>query len=73
MTTDLVAGVTRTRIIDWVRNWPLSNFESSSEPRSKTVKAPGVTGLGVGDGENRISAGDGEGTSTFCDVIFQAV
>ena len=54
----------RTRIIDCVSTWSLSNLESSSEPRSRTVNAP-VVGLGDGDwgtGEVNRSVGEGVGT-----------
>ena len=36
------------------------------------MKAPGMTGLGDGEGENRISAGDGDGTRSILAVAFQA-
>src|SRR5260370_41868686 len=76
MTTSLVAGSTRTRIIDWVRTWSAENFESSSEPRSRTVKAPCCeTGLvdGEGDGEKRVASGEGEGTTAATPVSWSAV
>src|SRR5713226_7453145 len=51
MITCLVAGRTRTRIIDCVSTWSAENLESSSDPSSKTVKAPGCT-RGLGDGDD---------------------
>jgi hypothetical protein len=44
MVTSLVEGMTRIKIIDWVRTWSELNLESSSEPSSSTVNAP-VTAL----------------------------
>src|SRR5260370_37855419 len=76
MTTSLVAGSTRTRIIDWVRTWSAENFESSSEPRSRTVNAPCCeTGLGdaEGEGEKRVASGEGEGTTAGTPVSWSAV
>src|SRR5450759_1533240 len=73
MVTSLVAGCTRMRIIDCVRTWSEVNFESSSEPRSRTVKAPCCpTALGEGDGEKRMPAADGEGIWTVCAVELKA-
>src|SRR5712691_3189607 len=46
-------------IIDWVSTWSPLNFESLSEPRSKTVKAPG--GRGVGEGAPVEIDGEGVG------------
>src|SRR5260370_19884971 len=76
MTTSLVAGSTRTRIIDWVRTWSAENFESSSEPRSRTVNAPCCeTGLGdaEGEGEKRVASGEGEGTTAGTPVSWSAL
>src|SRR5947208_17097832 len=58
--TSFVEGTTLTRIIDCVRTWSALNFESSSEPSSSTVKAPG-TELGDGEGgrEVKLEVGDG--------------
>src|SRR5260370_40314144 len=75
MTTSLVAGSTRTRIIDWVRTWSAENFESSSEPRSRTVNAPCCeTGLGdaEGEGEKRVASGEGGGTTGGTPVPWSA-
>ncbi len=61
--TSLVEGTTLTRIIDWVRTWSALNFESSSEPSSSTVKAPGTElGDDEGEGEVKIEVGDGLGS-----------
>ena len=38
MVTDFMLGSTRTRIIDCVLYWSPTNFESSSDPSSSTVK-----------------------------------
>src|SRR3977135_2348696 len=75
MVTSLVAGTTRTRIIDWVRPWSAKNLESSSEPRSRTVNAPWdwAAELGEGDGENKRPVGEGDGTLTTWAVAFHAV
>jgi len=75
MVTSLVAGITRRRIIDWVRTWSGENFESSSEPRRRTVNAPCETGAveGDGEGENRMLIGEGEGTLTAWPVSWSAV
>src|SRR6476660_7785179 len=65
ITTFLVEGLNRTRIIDWVRTWSPMNLESLSEPSSKTVKAPGVRGVGDGeDPDPTVSKGDGVGDGT---------
>src|SRR6266550_7171395 len=56
--TCLVEGTTRTKIIDWVSTWSPMNLESSSEPRSRTVKAP-VIGATVAAADD-----DGEGESS---------
>src|SRR5260370_7000268 len=67
--------MTLTRIIDCVRTWSDENFESSSEPSSKTVKAPGVwtTGLGEGDGdESALGDGLGDAMLMTCPVASQA-
>src|SRR6266849_3561381 len=73
MITRLVAGRTRTRIIDCVSTWSAENLESSSEPSSKTVKAPGCTrGLGDGDGDGAFGDGVGDATVTTCPVASQA-
>src|SRR6202165_4965689 len=72
--TSLVAGMTRTRIIDWVRTWSALNFESSSDPNSSTVNGPpGATGIGDGEGEKRMSVGEGDGMLTTCPVAWIAV
>ena len=48
MVTFFDPGLKRTTIIDWVSTCSPLNFESLSEPSSKTVKAPGGrTGVGV--------------------------
>src|ERR1700730_7054646 len=74
MVTSLVAGMTRTRIIDWVRTWSALNFESSSDPSKRTVNGPhGVTGIVDGEGEKRRQVGDGDGMFTTCPVAWIAV
>src|SRR5580700_744174 len=58
MTTCLVVGLTRARIIDWVRTVP-PNLASLSEPSSSTVKGcPGgaTAGGGVADAEAEAAA-----------------
>src|ERR1700686_4652875 len=72
--TSLVAGMTRTRIIDWVRTWSALNFESSSDPKRSTVNGPpGATGIADGEGDNRMCVGDGEGMFTTWPVAWIAV
>src|SRR5450759_1328208 len=75
MVTSLVAGFTRTRIIDWVSTWSELNFESSSDPRRRTVNAPCETAIGdaEGEGENRMLVGDGEAMVTAWPVSWSAV
>src|SRR5579859_2251478 len=69
MVTCLLAGLTRTRIIDCVSTWSALNLESSSEPSNRTVNAvPKGVGLGVG-----IRLGEGDGTLTTCPVASNAV
>ena len=72
--TSFVEGTTLTRIIDCVRTWSALNFESSSEPSSSTVKAPG-TELGDGEGERevKIEVGDGLGSWITWPVASSAV
>src|SRR3979490_698226 len=74
MTTFLVAGLTRTRIIDWVSTLSPMNLESLSEPSSNTVKAPPADlGVGVGDGASLpVADGVGDGTSTTWPVALKA-
>src|SRR5450759_3996827 len=75
MVTSLVAGFTRTRIIDWVSTWSELNFESSSDPSRRTVNAPCETASGDGEfeGENRMLVGDGDATATAWPVSWSAV
>src|SRR6266550_4456129 len=65
MTTFFVDGLNLTRIIDWVSSWSPMNLVSLSEPRRRTVKAPGVRGDGLAVGPIELSGvGVGEGMST---------
>src|SRR5450759_1099882 len=71
--TFFVAGLIRTRIIDWVSTWSALNLESLSEPSSKTVKAPGVRGVAEGDGPSpTVGDGVGDGTATTWPVASKA-
>src|ERR1700674_1570159 len=72
--TFLVAGLTLTRIIDWVSTWSPMNLESLSEPSSKTVNAPGVWVAidGVGDPSRPVDDGVGDGTATAWPVASRA-
>src|SRR5579864_5215298 len=74
MITRLADGMTRTRIIDWVSTWSELNLESSSDPSSSTVKAPTWAGLGEGDGVGEVKKvlGEGDGTTTFTPVDWNA-
>src|SRR5581483_10196660 len=75
--TCLVEGTTRTRIIDWVSTRSPENFESSSEPRRRTVKAPEVATVGaelaLGVGLKRIEVGDGDGRSIEAPEALKAI
>ena len=74
MTTVFVAGMTLTRIIDWVSTWSPRNFESSSDPSSSTVKAPTCWGeLGDEVGEKSRPDGEGDAISTTWPVAWTAV
>src|SRR2546422_8921075 len=55
MVTSLVEGMTRIRIIDWVRTWSELNLESSSEPSSSTVNAPLTAAADVAEGDGEKS------------------
>src|ERR1035437_7139802 len=71
--TFFVAGLTRTRIIDWVSTRSALNLESLSEPSRRTVKAPGVRGVGLGDRPSScVGVGVGDGTSTTWPVASKA-
>src|SRR2546425_6424243 len=67
--TCLAAGSTRTRIIDWVSTWSGSNFWSSSDPSSRTVKGASAAGVGVA----ATMVADATGMSDFCPVVRMAV
>src|SRR2546428_4260125 len=53
--------MTLTRIIDWVSTWSEENFESSSDPSSRTVNEPGVRAAALGDGDALLVSDEGEG------------
>jgi hypothetical protein len=66
--------MTLTRIIDCVRTCSAENFESSSDPSSRTVNAPCGWAMGLGDGDVSTLVGDGVGEAmlTTCPVASQA-
>src|SRR3989442_14774930 len=68
--------MTLTRIIDWVSTWSEENFESSSDPSSRTVNEPGVRAAALGDGDALLVPDEGDGVGdamvTTCPVASPA-
>ena len=75
MITCLELGMTLTRIIDCVSTWSAENFESSSDPSSRTVNAPcpcRFAGVGIGEDGAVLGKGVGDAMLTTCPVASQA-